>query len=195
MKIFLKINQIKKLLDLAKRNPRDEALFHLAFTTGFRISDLLALQKSDLTDSKGGVVKVLRAKTKKTKKWMDKPLREDCRKVIKAYLAHRADDNPFMFPPNAKTWNGEATRGPMSRMTAHRLFKHYLGYFYADDEMAGAATHTPRRSMGKIISETSGRVEPASEFLGHTSAASTRAYIDADSHRAKAENIVMEIKF
>lgn len=196
MKQFLEINQIKKLLDLAKRNPRDAALFHLAFTTGFRISDLLLLKRSHLSDSKGNVVKVLRVKTKKTKKWMDKPLRDDCRQAIQTYLETRTDGNPYMFPPKqTKTKYGVNTNRPMGRMTAHRLYKWYLGYFFDDTEIVGASTHTPRRSMGKIISEISGRIEPASEFLGHTNTISTRAYIDADGHKAKANDIVMGIKY
>jgi integrase/recombinase XerD len=195
MKIFLEINQIKKWLNLSKRNPRDAALFHLAFTTGFRISDLLALRKADLVDRSGHVVKVLRFKTRKTKKWLDKPLRDDCRQVVKDYLTTRTDDNPYMFPPKQTvTRFGLNTNKPMSRMTAHRLYKWYLGYFFDESELAGAATHTPRRSMGKIISEKSGRIEPASEFLGHTNSVSTRTYIDADGHKAKADDIVMEIE-
>jgi hypothetical protein len=36
----------------------------------------------------------------------------------------------------------------------------------------------------------SGRIETAQEWLGHTSAAHTRAYIDAEDYREKANGIV-----
>jgi len=48
--------------------------------------------------------------------------------------------------------------------------------------------------MAKIISQKAGRIEPASEFLGHKSIMSTMSYIDADGHREKANEIVTSLK-
>jgi integrase len=193
MKIFLKINQITQLLHLAEQRPRDAALFHLAFCTGFRISDLLALKRTNLVDKQGDVVKVLRFKTKKTKKWLDKPLRDDCRQAIKEYLGTRKDANPYMFPPIQTKSRYGTTRGPMSRMSAHRLYKKYLENLYDGSELAGASTHTLRRSVGKIISEKTGRIEASAKFLGHTNISSTMAYIDANSWEEKANEVALTI--
>ena len=195
MKIFLKINQIKQLLSISRRVPRDCAMFHLAISTGFRISDILSLKRADMVGANGDIIKVLRLKTIKTKRWMDKPLRSDCRRAVEDYLNKRNDDNPYMFPPTqVKSRFGINSCRPMCRMTAHRIFKSYLSRIIDPDMLVGAATHTIRRSMGKIISDESGRIEPASEYLGHTNIVSTRTYIDPDGHRERAETIVTEIE-
>lgn len=196
MKIFLEIKQIKELLRLTKCKPRDHTLFHMAFTTGLRISDLLSIKRDSVIDSDGKIVRALHIKTKKTKTWLDKPLRDDCRKAIKSYLKTRRDKNPYMFPPDQIiTRYGTNTTRPMGRMTAHRLYKRYLRALYPESMLVGAATHTPRRSMGKIISKISGRIEPVSRFLGHKNCASTAAYIDMDGHEETANDIVTEIKW
>jgi len=43
-----------------------------------------------------------------------------------------------------------------------------------------------RRPIAKLINRKTGRIEPAQEWLGHTSTAHTRAYIDANCYREKA---------
>jgi integrase len=195
MKIFLKINQIKDMLELTEAEPRDMALFHVAFNTGLRVSDLLSLKRKNFIDREGEIAKVLRVKMIKTKQIIDRPLRDDCREVIRHYLAGRQDKNPYMFPPKQiKSRYGCNRNRPMCRMSAHRLFKKYLGEMYSPSELRGAATHTLRRSVAKIISEVSGRIEPASKFLGHRSTAPTAAYIDMDSHEEKANEIITTIE-
>jgi integrase len=195
MKIFLEINQIKQWLDLAKKEPRDFALFNLAFTTGLRVSDLLLLQRADLIDKDKEIVRVLRLKIKKTQKWIDRPLREDCRAAVKKYLATRADSNPSLFPPKqACTRYGCNDTGPMCRWTAHKLYKKYLRMMFPESMLDGCATHTLRRSMAKIISQKTGRIEPASKYLGHRSIASTSAYIDMESWEQKANEATMSIE-
>lgn len=195
MKIFLDVKQIKRWLQIAKQDPKEAALFHLAFNTGLRISDLLKLKIEDLLDGDGEIVRNLRIKTKKTKAWVDRPLRRDCRSVVHDYLATRSDLNPYLFPPGQiKTRFGVNTSSPMSRMTAHRIYKNYLRIFFPESMIVGASTHTPRRSMGKIISQKSGRIEPASKFLGHRSCVSTAAYIDMDGHEDTANEIVSFIE-
>lgn len=195
MKKFLNFKQIRQLLDLTEDKPRDTALFHLAFCTGFRISDLLNLKREDLMINRK-VVSVLRIKTIKTDTWVERPLRDDCRQSIRKYLRKRRDINPYMFPPDRrKSRYGRNLDKPMCRATAHRLYKKYLGMIFDPQDLAGAATHTPRRSMGKIISEAAGRIEPASKFLGHKTISSTMAYIDMDSHEEKANAIVTKIQY
>jgi hypothetical protein len=47
-----------------------------------------------------------------------------------------------------------------------------------------------RRSVAKLINRKTGRIETAQEWLGHTSTAHTRAYIDAEDYREKANGVV-----
>jgi len=54
----------------------------------------------------------------------------------------------------------------------------------------GTATHVLRRSIAKLINRKTGRIETAQEWLGHSSTAHTRAYIDAEDYREKANGVV-----
>lgn len=192
MKIFLDVNQIRQFLALSRDNPRDHALFYTAFSTGLRISDLLLLQRIQVTDADMLIVRSLRIKMKKTAAWIERPVRDDCREVLLNYLQGRRDENPFLFPSSSH--NQYAVEGrPLNRSSAHRIYKKYLRKMFPESIIKGAATHTARRSMGKIISQKAGRIEPASRFLGHRSTASTAAYIDMDGHEQLANNIVTEI--
>jgi hypothetical protein len=47
-----------------------------------------------------------------------------------------------------------------------------------------------RRSIAKLINRKTGRVEAGQEWLAHSSTAHTRAYIDAEDYREKANGVV-----
>jgi integrase len=47
-----------------------------------------------------------------------------------------------------------------------------------------------RRSIAKLINRKTGLIETAQEWLGHSSTAHTRAYIDAEDYREKANGVV-----
>jgi len=53
-----------------------------------------------------------------------------------------------------------------------------------------AKATTLRRSIAKLINRKTGRIETAQEWLGHASTAHTRAYIDAEDYREKANGVV-----
>jgi integrase len=194
MKKFLKINEICQLLELSVDNPRDFAMFHIQLSTGLRISDILALKRRDFLDSDGQISRAITIKMKKTKNIISRVLREDCREAVKRYLGSRTDSNPYLFPAMANQFKIRQT-GHMSRLSAHRYHKWYFLQMFPESELVGVSTHTARRSMGKIISERSGRIEPASKYLGHKSIASTMSYIDMDAHEEKANQIVTELSY
>lgn len=190
MSKFLSVNEIQQLLSLSTTNPRDHALFHLSINTGLRISDILPIKRAAIIDKDGLPVRMLRIRMKKTRAWVNRPLRDDCRAVIAAYLGNRSDKNPYLFPP-LHTNQHTQSNAPMSRMTAHRIYKKYLQMIFPDSEIVRASTHTARRSMAKIISNKSGRIEPATRFLGHKNPASTAAYIDMGGYEEAANEIIL----
>jgi integrase/recombinase XerD len=191
MKLFLNQRKISQLLALAREHPRDFALFHLALSTGLRISDILLLEKRSLLDRDGSIVSLLHVKTKKTKHWIDRPLREDCRESIRCYLETRKDKNPYLFPAESNNQYKNITMRPMHRMSAHRIYKRYLGKVLPANRLRGASTHTMRRSVAKLISLRAGRIEPATAFLGHASIASTVTYIDMNGFEETANDILL----
>jgi len=50
--------------------------------------------------------------------------------------------------------------------------------------------HSPHQQIVKLINRKTGRIETAQEWLGHSSTAHTRAYIDAEDIREKANGVV-----
>src|SRR4030042_243974 len=114
MRTFLNVNQIGQFLENAKDNPRDFALFHLSISTGLRISDVLAIRRSDILEE-GAIVRNLRLRMKKTRQWIERPLREDCRQALGDYLASREDSNPYLFPQTHANQYGISKNRPMHR--------------------------------------------------------------------------------
>jgi hypothetical protein len=54
----------------------------------------------------------------------------------------------------------------------------------------GTDTHVLRGLIARFINCRTGRIETAHEWLVHTSTAHTRAYIDAEDYREKANSVV-----
>jgi integrase len=73
------------------------------------------------------------------------------------------------------------------------IVKKYLRMIYPASLIQGAATHVLRRSIAKLINRKTGRIETAQEWLGHASTAHTRAYIDAEDYREKANGVVASL--
>ena len=61
---------------------------------------------------------------------------------------------------------------------------------HPESVIRGTAAHVLRRSIAKLINRKTGRIETAQEWLGHTSTAHTRAYIDEEDYREKANGVV-----
>jgi integrase len=182
--------EIDKILCLSRDNLRDHALFHMAFATGFRVSDLLNIKKHDVAPA-GRALCFIKIKMIKTGKIVERALPKACQESVNRYLASRHDESPFLF--KATSNNCADSDKPMNRSSVHRIIKMYLGYLYSGEEMIGNACHVTRRSIAQIISAKAGRIEPASRFLGHTSIANTVAYLDMDQYGKQADQIVQEM--
>ncbi len=89
------IETIKKLLK--QQSLRDYCLFVLGINSGLRISDLLKLRISDVSE-KGKVKDRIRLREKKTNKFKDFPISDNAKKAIKEYLQTRAiNENEPLF--------------------------------------------------------------------------------------------------
>jgi integrase len=86
MPIFLNVQQIYELLEIARRtSARDHAILWLMANTGLRESDLLALKRHQVLTDSGSVVQRLTVKMKKTGKSVDKTLTDQTREAIRCY--------------------------------------------------------------------------------------------------------------
>jgi len=191
-KLFMSEQDIKTLMTLAKKELRDYTLLKIMASTGLRVSDVVRLQRSQMIDSDGQVVRTLRVQMTKTDRWIDRSLREDAREALKDYLAMRDDPYPWLFISQSRRTKF-LVPGPLTRSAAHLIIKKYLSMLYPASVIQGSATHVLRRSIAKLINRKTGRIETAQEWLGHTSTAHTRAYIDAEDFREKANGVVAEL--
>jgi integrase len=186
MAIFLTVEQIHALLDIARRtSPRDYAILKLMANTGLRESDVLGLKKQHVLTKAGEIVKSLAIKTKKTGKIIDKILTDSTREAIAAHLCI-APRSEWLFP-------GELVRHPLSRRTMHRIFKRHLAKLMGEGvSLRGSSTHTLRRSVSFAISQKQG-LESASIFLGHSSLANTIYYLDRYKLQERADEAIMDM--
>ncbi len=121
-----------------------------------------------------------------------RPLRDNARQAVKAYLAAREDSYPWLFISQSRRTKFRMP-GPLSRSAAHLVIKKYLRMIYAESALRRTATRILRCSIAKLINRESGRTKTAQEWLGHTSAAHTRAYIGAEDYGEKANEVVARL--
>ncbi len=190
--LFMSEQNIKTLMTLAQKEPRDYALLRLMASTGFRVSDIVRLQRVQLLDSDGEIARVIRLKMKKTEKWIERTLRDDAREAVESYLATRKDSSPWLFISQSRRTKFHIP-GPLSRSAVHLIIKKYLRMIYPESIIYNTATHVLRRSIAKLINRKTGRIETAQEWLGHTSTTHTRDYIDAEEYREKANGVVTKL--
>jgi integrase len=143
-------------------------------------------------DNDGQIVRVLRVKMAKTDKWIERSLRDDAREAVKAYLATRQDSHPWLLISQSPRTKFD-TPGPLTRSAAHLIIKKYLRMIYLASLIQGAATHVLRRSIAKLINRKTGRIKTAQEWRGYANTAHTRAYIDAEDYREKANGVVASL--
>jgi len=180
---------IKTLMTLAKKEPRDYALLKLMASTGLRVSDLVRLRRVQMLDNDHRIIRTLRVKMAKTDRWIERTLREDARQAVLDYIGTRTDTHPWLFISQSRRTKF-VVPGPLTRSAAHLIVKKYLLMIYPASLIQGTATHVLRRSIAKLINRKTGRIETAQEWLGHSSTAHTRAYIDAEDYREKANGVV-----
>jgi integrase/recombinase XerD len=195
MKVFLPEDKIHAVLAASTVEPRDHALLHVMASTGFRISDVLRLKVAQVASAtvvnghfKLTVYGEVKIAQKKTGKRVVRRLRPDAREAIRKYLAGREYGSPWLFP-------GRDGNKPLTRMQGHRVVKRWLAVAIPEIERRGAATHTLRRSVAKLVSRQEG-LGPASAWLGHdTGIGTTAAYIDMDDLEARAERAVQQMRW
>lgn len=86
-----KVKEMLEVLASRENGFRDSLLFELGLSTALRISDILSLRKSDITNG------IVRIKTKKTGKYKILALNDSCRRKVEAYTEYMQDDQ-LLFP-------------------------------------------------------------------------------------------------
>jgi integrase len=155
---------------LRAQNPRDELLFIVGINTALRISDLLSLTLSDVTDISGKILEEISMKEQKTGKIRSFPLNRVIRENLAEWLPRlEANENlnASLFP--SQKGEGEA----ITRWHARRVLA-------AAGEAVGLkniGTHSLRKTFGYHAFMRWKNIELVQKLLGHSSPAITLRYI------------------
>ena len=151
------------------RRRRDRAMFVLGVRTGFRISELLSLNVSDVYKSGRvlGRVKVFKRHIKDKKESREIPLHSHAAEVLAEYMPTLETGTTVLFP------SARGTR--LTRFSAHKIFK---DAFAAAGLKGNLATHSMRKTFAKKVYDALGRDLVATrDALGHSHISTTVEYL------------------
>ena len=175
IKVEKKINQpftdeeLEKLRRICEQE-RDLALIEFLYSTGVRVSELVALNKKDI-DFYGKNVVVYGKGSKERETYLTAT---SCLH-LKAYLDSRDDDNEALFV---------SARAPHARLTVAGVEKilHRVG---KDAGVAKVHPHRFRRTMATNVLKKGMPLEEVKELLGHTKLDTTMIYCTVSRDNVK----------
>lgn len=179
---FLDIEAIKKLLctpdDTTLLGARDRAMLETMYSTGVRVSELVALNANDL-DKQSGHLRV-RGKGRKER---ITPIGPTAIAAIGRYLAMRSSD-----PRNA-TFNQEAMfvnkHGQrLSTRSVRRKLDKYLSMAGLDSSIS---PHTLRHTFATHMLNNGADLRSVQELLGHQSISTTQVYTHVTTAQLKRD--------
>lgn len=160
-----KIETIKKLLK--QQNLRDYCLFVLGINSGLRISDLLKLKISDVTE-KEKIKDRIRLREKKTNKFKDFPLSEKAKQSIKEYLKTR------IYTENEPLFISRKNKGFLLRQQAYKIINNVAKAVGIKEKIG---THTLRKTFGYHAYNNGYDIALIQKLFNHSSPAVTLRYI------------------
>ncbi len=179
---FLTLEQLQKLFEIpnisTKTGLRDRAILEVLFSTGMRISELVALNRDqikitpktqDLEFSiigKGGKVRTVYL-SKRAVEWLRK------------YLESRTDKEKPLFI------NYRAPKGADKRLTPRWVEKMVKKYALLAGLPANTTPHVLRHSFATYLLSQGVDLRTVQEFLGHKTITATQIYTHVTSKRLK----------
>lgn len=159
------IDTIKKLLK--QQSLRDYCLFVLGINSGLRISDLLKLRISDISD-KGKIKDRIRLREKKTNKFKDFPLSNSTKSALKEYLkTGEYDENEPLFI-------SRKNKGFLMRQQAYKIINDVAKSVGIKEKIG---THTLRKTFGYHAYNNGYDITLIQKLFNHSSPAVTLRYI------------------
>ena len=159
------LDTIKKLLK--QQSLRDYCLFVLGINSGLRISDLLKLRISDISD-KGKIKDRIRLREKKTNKFKDFPLSNSIKSALKEYLKTREYDE------NEPLFISRKNKGFLLRQQAYKIINDVAKSVGIKEKIG---THTLRKTFGYHAYNNGYDITLIQKLFNHSSPAVTLRYI------------------
>lgn len=170
---FLTEEEVVRLIEttLAKdeRGLRDRAILETFYSTGIRISELVALS-SDTVDFISGTIKVMG----KGKKERIVPIGDEAVRAIRKYLENRPRNSEAIFlNKNGKRIGVRGVRGIVNKYIHLAGIKH------------GVSAHTLRHSFATHLLNRGADLRSVQELLGHANLSTTQIYTHITTERLK----------
>jgi len=174
---FLQPGEVERLLAATKGDDllalRDAAILEVLYSTGMRVSELVAMDLEHV-DPIGEVVRV-RGKGKRERL---APLGSYALRALDRYLAARADAGPI--DKKAVFVNRHGSR--LSTRSVRRKLAKYLAIAGLDPKVS---PHTLRHSFATHMLERGADLRAVQELLGHRSLSTTQIYTHVTAGRLK----------
>lgn len=157
---------------------RDQALFVVGITTGFRISELLSIRVRDVTTS-GNLnshIRIPASRMKGKRKARSAMIAPFARSFLTALLQelrllNRHGGNKWLF-------QSRKNHGAISRIQAHRILAAAFSHAGISGSIGELGTHCMRKTFAsKMWDAHDGNIWKVQNALGHASPASTVAYL------------------
>ncbi len=178
---FLEYEEVKRLLDTPPSNTwlgaRDRAILETLYSTGIRVSELVALNMDDI-DFLGEVVHI-RGKGKKER---IAPIGSSALQVIQHYMEYRNKraQNNGNFDSKVLFVNKHGRR--LSTRSVRRKMDKYLKMAGLDPAIS---PHTLRHSFATHMLNSGADLRSVQELLGHQSLSTTQIYTHLGTTRLK----------
>lgn len=159
---------------------RDKAMIAFLFSTGVRVGELAAMDRSNVDLLNASVT--FRGEKGRTGKFRTVYLDQWARRYLAMYLSARKDDNPALFV-SERVYDGQPRR--LGNAAIEKITKGIV-------KKAGVKTvgtvHVFRRTFATRMSERGCPIEVLQELMGHADPATTlKHYVAKTGARAKAE--------
>ncbi len=167
---YLTEEEVKKLLEAARENPRDYAILSLLAYSGLRVSELCNLRFEDV-DLSERVVYVHSGKGDKDRIVV---ISEPAAEAIENYLMSRTDSLEYLFSSQKSE--------KITRVQVFRIVKKYA-------ELAGikknVTPHVLRHTLATTMLRRGVDIRFIQQFLGHSSVATTQIYTHVNDEMLK----------
>jgi site-specific recombinase XerD len=178
-------NQMKKLFEVQnldrKSGVRDKAIIEMLYSTGLRVSELVALNRDDINLNSGEFTVVGKGRKARTVY-----LSPEATKWIKRYLSTRADPYiPLFIRYSGKKMDENDFDGESLRLNARSVQRLIKKYVKRSGISVDATPHTLRHTYATGLLSEGADLREVQELLGHSNVSTTQIYTHITNRQLK----------